>query len=72
VIVDHAGGHHWTTGAAILFMGALGLVGAAVIGTLSPDLLGFIGLEAFVSIAILYLGVGGYLVATNWSHANDD
>lgn len=70
--MDQAGGHFWTTGAAILFMGGLGLTAAFVIGTFSPELLGFIRLEAFVSIAVLYLAVGGYLVSTHWQEANED
>ncbi len=70
--MDQAGGHYWTTGAAILFMGGLGLTAALVIGWLTPELLGFIGFEAFVSIAVLYLAVGGYLVGTYRNAANDD
>lgn len=71
-MVQEAGGHYWTTGAVLVFMGALGLLAALVIVSLSPELLGFIRFEAFLTIAASYLGLGGYLVATNWNEANRD
>ncbi|MEN0060955.1 MAG: hypothetical protein AAGA48_02335 [Myxococcota bacterium] len=71
-MLQHAGGHYWTTGAAILFMGGLGLIMAVLAGVFIPEGLGFIGFDAFLSISVLYLGVGGYLVARNWNAANDD
>lgn len=71
-MVQQAGGHFVTTGAAILFMGGVGVAFAILSRFYEADVFGFIDIYALLSIALMYLGVGGFMVARGRAGEDDD